>query len=137
MDYAQIIPGLFAESHPQAVSDMRSVALDWPPLEAHYPTSGIDLLRVPIKEEQTEMREKFPDCVRTLAGLISAGRVVYLRCTAGIGRSPTAAVGTFIGAWAGNSRSLWRMSNERGSARRIWRRFGWRCGIPPNCRGNG
>ncbi len=114
MDYAPIIPGLFVGSHPQAVDDierllrdsaitavlnlqtdddMRSVKLDWPPLAAHYRASGIDLLRFPIKEEQTEMREKFPDCVRDLAGLLRAGRVVYLHCTAGIGRSPTVAVG--------------------------------------------
>ena len=74
MDYAQIIPGLFVGSHPQAIDDierlrrlsaitavlnlqtnddMRAVALDWPPLANHYRASGIDLLRFPIKEEQS------------------------------------------------------------------------------------
>lgn len=114
MDYAQILSGLLIGSHPQASDDierlrresaitavlnlqtdedMRSVNLDWPPLEAHYRTCGIKLLRLPIKEEQNELREKLPECVRTLARMIGVGRTVYLHCTAGIGRSPTVAIG--------------------------------------------
>src|SRR5208282_6018661 len=61
MDYAQILSGLFVGSHPRAAGDverlrresavtavlnlqtdedMRSVNLDWQPLEAHYRASG-------------------------------------------------------------------------------------------------
>jgi protein-tyrosine phosphatase len=114
MDYAQILSGLFIGSHPQniddierlrqesaitavlnlqTVEDMQSVKLNWRPLEAHYRASGIDLLRLPVKEEQIELREKLPGCVRTLAGLITAGRTVYVHCTEGVGRSPTIAIG--------------------------------------------
>ena len=114
MDYAQILSGLLVGSHPRAVGDverlrresaitavlnlqtdedMRSVNLDWQPLEAHYRASGISLLRLPLKEEQAELREKLPECVRTLAALIAAGRTVYLHCTEGVGRSPTVAIG--------------------------------------------
>jgi protein-tyrosine phosphatase len=50
-------------------------------------------LRLPVKEEQIELREKLPQCVRTLASLITVGRTVCLHCTAGIGRSPTVAIG--------------------------------------------
>jgi protein-tyrosine phosphatase len=114
MDYAQILSGLFVGSYPQAIDDVErlrresaitavlnlqtdedidSVKLDWRPLEVHYRASRIDLLRLPVKEEQIELREKLPQCVRTLASLISAGRTVYLHCTAGVGRSPTVAIG--------------------------------------------
>jgi protein-tyrosine phosphatase len=114
MDYAQILSGLFVGSHPkttddierfrresaitavlnlQTDEDMRSVRLDWRPLEAHYRASGIHLLRLPVKEEQIKLREKLPDCVRALAGLITSGRTVYLHCTEGVGRSPTVAIG--------------------------------------------
>jgi protein-tyrosine phosphatase len=114
MDYAQILSGLFVGSHPKTVGDverlqresaitavlnlqtdedMRSVKLNWPALEAHYQACGVDFLRLPVKEEQMELREKLPECVRTLAGLITASHTVYLHCTEGIGRSPTVAIG--------------------------------------------
>jgi protein-tyrosine phosphatase len=114
MDYAQILSGLFVGSHPRSIGDvdrlrresaitavlnlqtdedMRSVKLDWQPLETHYQASSIRLLRLPMKEEQIELREKLPQCVRTLANLMTAGRTVYLHCTEGVGRSPTVAIG--------------------------------------------
>jgi hypothetical protein len=107
MDYAQILSGLFIGSHPQTIDDveqlrresaitavlnlqtdedMRSVQLAWRPLEAHYRASGIDLLRLPVKEEQIELREKLPECVRSLAGLITAGRTVYLQPLVSVAR---------------------------------------------------
>jgi protein-tyrosine phosphatase len=114
MDYAQILPRLFVGSHPRAIGDverlrresaitavlnlqtdedMRSVNLNWQPLEAHYQASGINLLRLPMKEEQIELREKLPQCVRILVAVFAAGRTVYLHCTEGLGRSPTVAIG--------------------------------------------
>jgi protein-tyrosine phosphatase len=114
MDYAQITPRLFIGSHPQTVEDieklrrdlgitavlnlqtdqdMSSVKLNWKPLESHYETSAVDLLRVPVKEAQVELREKLLQCINTLERLLAAGHTVYLHCTVGIGRSPTVAIG--------------------------------------------
>lgn len=113
MDYAQVLSRLFVGSHPQTIDDverlrresaitavlnlqtdddMCSVNLTWEPLEAHYGASGIELRRVPVKEEPIEIREKLPNCVRQLDQLLAAGHTVYLHCTAGVGRSPTVAV---------------------------------------------
>jgi len=118
MDYAQILSRLFVGSHPRAIwdverlrresaitavlnlqtdEDMRSVNINWQALGAHYQSSGINLMRLPVKEEQIELREKLPECVPTLTALIAAGHTVYLRCTEGVGRSPT-----FTGPWAGD-----------------------------------
>jgi protein-tyrosine phosphatase len=114
MDYAQILPGLFVGSHPQTIDDidslqrdlaitavlnlqtdedMAAVNLNWQHLQAHYETSAVNLFRVPMKEEQVELREKLFQCVDTLERLLAADHTVYLHCTAGIGRSPTVTIG--------------------------------------------
>jgi protein-tyrosine phosphatase len=114
MEYAQVTYRLFVGSHPQTVDDierlrrdlaitailnlqtdedMVTAGLDWEPLEVHYSTCPVVLFRVPMKEEQGEMREKLFQCIGALERLLSAGHTVYLHCTAGIGRSPTVAVG--------------------------------------------
>lgn len=113
MDHTQILPQLFVGSYPQTIhdidklqrescitavldlqtdDDMRSVSLAWEPLEAYYKLSGLELWRIPVKEEPVELREKMPECVRTLDWLLAARHTVYLHCTAGVGRSPTVAI---------------------------------------------
>ena len=114
LTYAQILPRLFIGSHPRTIDDierlrrevamtailnlqtdddMRTVILDWPPLEAHYKTCPVLLCRVPIVEEQVELRAKLYNCIQTLSQLLAEGHTVYLHCTAGIGRAPTVAIG--------------------------------------------
>ncbi len=88
MDYAQILPRLFIGSHPRTVDDidglrlkagitavlnlqtdedMRAINLTWEPIEAHYTASGIELLRVPVRDlDPVDLREKLPQCVRVL-----------------------------------------------------------------------
>lgn len=77
----------------QTDEDMASVGLLWQPLERHYKTTAVRLVRIPVREEQEEMAAKFAHCVRTLRTLLSEGHIVYLHCTAGIARSPAVAIG--------------------------------------------
>ena len=121
MDIAQVLPSLLVGSHPRSVedleclrlghgvtavlnlqtdADMASVDLLWPPLETHYRTACLHLVRLPVAEDQAEMRAKFLQCVRTLDDLLGREHTVYLHCTAGIARSPTVAIG-YLGWCAG------------------------------------
>jgi len=114
LTYAQIFPRLFIGSHPRTIEDiqrlrreagitavlnihtdddMRAVKVDFPPLEAHYKSCSIVLRRVPMVEEQVELRAKLCRCIQALSELLAEGHTVYLHCTAGIGRAPTVAIG--------------------------------------------
>jgi protein-tyrosine phosphatase len=114
LTYAQILPRLFIGSHPRTIDDierlrreagvtavlnihtdddMRSVNLNFPPLEAHYKACSIVLRRTPMVEEQVELRAKLYNSIQALSLLLAEGHTVYLHCTAGIGRAPTVAIG--------------------------------------------
>ncbi len=114
MGYNRILPELFLGSYPkdnseldllrqrsgitavlnlQTDEDMRSLNLDWGSLQDHYTASGIELRRVPVRDfDPTDLREKLPECVRVLDQLLKEGRLVYVHCTAGAGRSPTVVI---------------------------------------------
>jgi protein-tyrosine phosphatase len=65
------------------------------------------LRRVPVRDfDAAELRSKLPECVRNLDGLLSAGHLVYLHCTAGINRSPTVAMAFLYRVAAGSSTRL-------------------------------
>jgi hypothetical protein len=114
LTYAQILPNLFIGSHPRTVEDierlrretgitavlnihtdddMRAVNLDFPPLQEHYQTCTVILRRAPMVEEQIELRAKLCVAIEALEALLAQGHIVYLHCTAGIGRAPTVAIG--------------------------------------------
>jgi hypothetical protein len=55
---------------------------------------GLDMRRVPMGDfDVADQRRHLGNAVRTLGQLLSAGRRVYVHCTAGLGRSPLVVVG--------------------------------------------
>lgn len=55
---------------------------------------GLDMRRVPMRDfDVADQRRHLANAVRALGELLSAGRRVYVHCTAGLGRSPLVVVG--------------------------------------------
>ena len=114
MDLVQILPNLFVGIVPRTVEDieilvrefgitavlnlqtdddMRSVDVDWKPLEENYRKRNVALTRCRVRDfDSLDLREKLPECVRALQRLLANGHTVYLHCTAACGRSPTVAI---------------------------------------------
>jgi atypical dual specificity phosphatase len=113
MNYGQVTHRLYVGSHPKGIEDiemlekilaiavilnlqtdedMAAAKLNWQLLESHYKTCAVSLHRMPMKEEQVILRQKLLSCVDRLDDLLAAGHTVHLRCTAGVGRSPTVAI---------------------------------------------
>lgn len=85
--------GITAVLNLQTDEDFQPRDIDWPAMQDAYGSAGIEILRFPIADfSPQDMRRKLRPCVGILAGLIGAGRVVYLHCNAGINRSPTVAL---------------------------------------------
>ena len=114
MNYAQVTDRLYVGSHPQRIDDiemlekilaitailnlqtdedMAVAKLNWQLLESRYRSCAVSLCRMPMREDQVVLREKLLSCVDRLDNLLAAGHTVYLHCTAGVGRSPTVAIG--------------------------------------------
>jgi len=54
--------------------------------------AGLVFRNVPVTDfDQLDLAYKLPACAKELDDLLNAGHVVYLHCTAGVSRSPTAA----------------------------------------------
>ena len=73
--------------------DINNLNLAWAALEDHYRDSAIEVCRVPVRDFDSEdLRRKLPDCVEALNQLLEDGHIVYVHCTAGMGRSPSVAI---------------------------------------------
>ena len=60
----------------------------------HGERIGLDMRRVPMRDfDVADQRRHLANAVRVLGELLSAGRRVYVHCTAGLGRAPLVVVG--------------------------------------------
>lgn len=72
---------------------LEKLEIDYPRLARHGRALGLAMERSPMRDFDVEdQRRRLPDAVRALHRLIGQGYRVYLHCTAGINRSPLAAV---------------------------------------------
>lgn len=72
---------------------LEKLAIDYPQLVHHGQTLGLFMQRSPMRDFDAEdQRHRLPDAVQALHRLLSQGHCVYLHCTAGINRSPLAAL---------------------------------------------
>jgi protein-tyrosine phosphatase len=121
MEYTQILENLYVGSFPRTPKDIDTLKaanitavfnlqtkddeaywnIDWQSLHDHYQSQGIEVQRIPVRDfDPVDLQEKLPACVRELNDLLSTGHTVYLHCTAGAGRSPTAAIAyLYVESW--------------------------------------
>jgi atypical dual specificity phosphatase len=114
MDLDQILPQLWAGECPKTADDVDTLGreygvttvlclqtedelaywkIDWERLETHYRESGIEVQRVPVRVGGPDcLRRSLPECVRVLDRLLRSGHKVYIHCSLGKSRAPTAIV---------------------------------------------
>ena len=113
MECDQILANLYVGSHPhtcddihelhaagitavlnlQSDEDCQHLAIDWSRLAARYFALGVAVHRVPIRDfDDDDLRNKLPEAVRALDELLQEGRTVFVHCSAGVNRSPSAVI---------------------------------------------
>src|SRR5215831_2463025 len=99
MDYTRILDRLYVGSCPRTRQDIAmlhkvSIAavlnlqtdedhvylnIDWPQLEEHYESFGIEVRRVQVRDfDAKDLATKLPQCIRMLRELLDAHHTVYL-----------------------------------------------------------
>jgi protein-tyrosine phosphatase len=113
LNYDQVLPNVFVGSFPQTPEDIdllkrlgvtavlnlqtdddyERLDCNWRKLRAHYKQAKIAVRRVPVQDfDGDDLRRHLPACVQTLNELLRDDHVVYVHCTAGLGRSPTVVI---------------------------------------------
>jgi atypical dual specificity phosphatase len=78
----------------QTDDDFEWYQVDWPKIQLYYQKKNIEAVRKPVQDFQLEdLRDKLPECAKTVEEFARQGHIIYLHCTAGINRSPTVAIG--------------------------------------------
>jgi protein-tyrosine phosphatase len=93
IDYLRRPMGVTAVLNLQSDDDLRSLDCDWAEMLAQYRRSRIQVRRVAVRDfDPEDMRKKMSRCVRALHELVQANHVVYVHCTAGVGRAPSVVI---------------------------------------------
>lgn len=114
MSCDEVAPGIWVGSYPQSPEDihhlakdlgvtglvclqddydMGSLGLNWDILTRAYASVGIDARREPVRDfSPDDLLRTLPRCVAAIHDLRSQGKTVYVHCTVGLNRSPTAVI---------------------------------------------
>eukprot|EP00741_Cyanophora_paradoxa_P015813 tig00020904_g15266.t1 len=85
--------GVDAVLNVQTDEDHAHRMVNWGKMEELYARAGIAVRRHPIRDFDGEsLRERLPEAVHTAHAWVSAGKSVYVHCTAGMGRAPAVVV---------------------------------------------
>jgi len=77
----------------QTDEDLRARGLRWPVMWQLYTARRVAAQRVPITDfAPKELRRRLDDAVDAITAFTAAGRKVYVHCTAGLNRSPSAVI---------------------------------------------
>lgn len=77
--------------------DLNAMGMDWPLLWRFMMAQGISAQRLPIDDfDERALANGLPKVIEAVAGSHAQGRGTYLHCTAGVNRSPTAAIAYLI-----------------------------------------
>jgi protein-tyrosine phosphatase len=109
MNCDSVLPEVLVGSYPETIADIESLwdehlvtavlnlqtdedldrlGCDWPLLEEAYRRLAIEVHRRPVRDfDSDDLCRRLPDCVEALRDLLNLGHVVYVHCTAGVGRS--------------------------------------------------
>ncbi|MEM7194513.1 MAG: dual specificity protein phosphatase family protein [Pseudomonadota bacterium] len=81
----------------QSDEDMKAESIDWSSLEAGYNRHGVRIHRIPIVDlDPDDMQIHIDAAIKVVNELYDSGHSIYLHCTAGRERSPTAAIAWLV-----------------------------------------
>ncbi len=85
--------GITAVLDLQTEDDFANWNINWPSLESHYRSSGIEVRRVSVRDFSPEaLRILLPNCVQALRELLGEGHTVLVHCSEGVNRAPSTVI---------------------------------------------
>jgi protein-tyrosine phosphatase len=117
LDFDQVPPNLYIGPYPQTPEHIEAMhqagitavlnlqtdedfahrSISWAALEAKYKELHMQVIRYPIPDFDGDALERLlPDAVRALNSAVKDGSVVYVHCTAGMGRAPAVVVAYLV-----------------------------------------
>lgn len=87
-------PRITAVINLQSDADMKALGVNWRKLQKHYGKREITVYRHPIRDfDPVDLANRMRGAVSQVGDLEAVGHLIYIHCTAGVGRAPAVAIG--------------------------------------------